>query len=784
MNIPTWGKTVIGLLAVVVGLMFGMYAAGFFFLVANKTNPFNAELTTIYQYWYYYQEDPSQTGRFRFAFAMGGLVATVMPFSIIVGLFRSGRALHGDARFANAKEIKKAGLNGNTGIFIGRAFGKFLILGGQLFAALAAPTRSGKGVAVVIPNLLMYGDSVVVSDVKMENFLITSGYRAKYGQEVYLFNPFAEDGKTHRWNPLSYINANPHYRVSDILAIGYVLYPQEGKDAFWNDQARNLFLGLVLYLVETPELPRTISEALRQSSGKGKPIKKYLNDLIAERDNSERPLSDACVEALLRFSSNSENTLASILGSFNAPLTIWANPIVDAATSGNDFWLTDLRKKRMTIYLGVTPDKLSQASLIMNLFFSQIINLNTKELPENNPELKYHALLLKDEFTAMGKVEIYQKAVSYMAGYNLRLLPIFQSISQLVSVYGENEARTLMTNHACQILFAPREQKDANEYSEMLGYMTEKSTSTSSNSKGVLGVSLSGNSRGESVSDQRRALLLPQELKELGTEKLIVSLENTKPILAEKVFYYNEPVFVDRLKEVSPSLAKIKGIPTREQLKAAITSGELAVPIPVLDLDLHMAKIETRVRFLTEADLAQDGEGAEGADDGFDLDALAHDFTDLPELDAANPSEEEVKEFVSSFFATLEDRTAPVDTDDADEGTDSFFSVPDGMREIVDEDGVVSHKPKKVVAAVAGSAPAVMDLSILDDGPFDNAYEPAGESASSAAEAWSESGEALDTMDLSALDDEPGALTASAFDRIESTDGSSEFDLSVLDKDY
>jgi type IV secretion system protein VirD4 len=703
MKFPTWGKVAIGMLAIAIGIVAGIYVAGFLFLAANKTNPLGTTFTTIYQYWYYYRDDPEQIGHFRFAFVVAGLVAVAMPFSVVVGLLRSTRALHGEARFANAKEVKKAGLMGDTGIIVGKAFGKFLVLGGQLFVALAAPTRSGKGVSIVIPNLLNYPDSVVVLDLKQENYDITSAYRKRYGQEVYLFNPFAEDGRTHRWNPLSYVPDNPHFHVSAILAVGYVLYPQDGKDAFFNDQARNLFLGLVLYLVETPELPRTISEALRQSSGKGKPLKKYLTDLMAERDDSERPLSDSCIEALLRFTSNSENTLASILASFNAPLTIWASPIVDAATSGNDFLLTDVRKKRMTIYVGITPDKLPEARLITNLFFSQLINLNTKELPSKNPALKYQCLVLLDEFTAPGPIEIIKTSVSYQAGYGLRLMPIFQSGSQVESTYGEKEARTLLTNHACQIIFPPREQKDANDYSEMLGYLTEKSTSTSMNNKGV-GLSLSGSSRGESVSDQKRALLLPQELKELGLEKEIVLLENTKPILAEKVRYYQEPVFIGRLKEVSVSLAKISGIPTRAQLEGAIEAGELAVPVPVIDLDLHVARVQSRTRFLTEEDVVEGEDGEES----FDLEALAHDFSDLPDVDDdENPSEESTAALVSAFFSKLEDRTAPEDEGDDLEG---MFEIAPGMVEHVDDDGVVTMVP------VAASAGALMDLSVLDSG--------------------------------------------------------------------
>lgn len=112
-------------------------------------------------------------------------------------------------------------------LVVGRWRGRYLRFAGQQFVLLAAPARSGKGVGIMIPNLLTYSDSVVVLDIKQENFRLTAGFRRAHGQAVYLFNPFAEDGRTHRYNPLSVI-ADGMFRVGDILAIGYVLYPAGG----------------------------------------------------------------------------------------------------------------------------------------------------------------------------------------------------------------------------------------------------------------------------------------------------------------------------------------------------------------------------------------------------------------------------------------------------------------------------------------------------------------------------------------------------------------------------
>ncbi|WP_042264286.1 type IV secretory system conjugative DNA transfer family protein [Paraburkholderia heleia] len=462
--------------------------------------------------------------------------------------------------------------------------GRYLRFTGQQFVLLAAPARSGKGVGIVVPNLLSYPDSVVVLDIKQENFNVTAGFRRAHGHDVYLFNPFAEDGCTHRYNPLSAISEGV-FRVGDILSIGYALYPVGGHDDFWKDQARNLFLGIVLLLCEwhdarragnpdVPDYPVTMGEVLRQSSGNGMPVKGCLQQAIVQ---NRRLISGTCVDALNRFLANDDKVLASILATFNAPLTIWANPIVDAATSANDFDLRDVRRRRMSVYVGITPDHLTEAALLVNLVFSQLVNLNTRQLPQDNPELKVQCLLLMDEFTSVGKIHIIARAVAYMAGYNLRLLSIMQSVSQLESVYGRADARTFVTNHAMQIIYAPREQKDANEYSEMLGTFTDRSRSVS-RSNAIFG-GRGGSS--ESFSEQRRPLLLPQELKELGRDKEIILLENTKPILAERICYWRDPVFTSRL--------------------------GAAPAVPAMDLVRFMAQVERRVRDVQPDDVDEAG---------------------------------------------------------------------------------------------------------------------------------------------------------------------------------
>ncbi|BBJ94995.1 type IV secretory system conjugative DNA transfer family protein [Xanthomonas campestris pv. campestris] len=490
--------------------------------------------------------------KIKLAGAIGFGVPLLAWIALLIPLFKpKAAALHGDARFASGSDLAKKDMlkPSPTGIVVGKHGGKVVRLPGQQFVILAAPTRSGKGVGIVIPNLLDYQGSVVVLDIKQENFDLTSGWRKSQGQEVFLFNPFAEDGRTHRWNPLSYISPDPAFRVSDLMSVAAMLYP-DGSDAqkFWVSQARNAFMAFTLYLFDSlddqikREHPKdtwmfpTLGMLYRVSSGDGSDLKGYLKKL-SQRDFLGRDAKTAFDNLL----SQAEETFASIMGTFKEPLNQFINPILDASTSDNDFLLTDVRKKKMSIYIGIQPNKLAESRLLINLLFSQLINLNTKELPQNNPALKHQCLLLMDEFTSIGRVDIIASAVSYMAGYNIRLLPIIQSMAQLDATYGKDVSRTIITNHALQIVYAPREQQDANDYSDMLGYTTVRKKNKSQTSGKQSSVSYS-------ETEQRRALMLPQELKAMGFDKEVFLYEGIpSPVLCEKIKYYEDAYFTKRL---------------------------------------------------------------------------------------------------------------------------------------------------------------------------------------------------------------------------------------------
>ena len=508
-------------------------------------------------------------------------VALLLPLALF--LKPSRRSLHGDARFASAREIRKAGLTGNRGIIVGKKGSGYLMFDGSQHVLLSAPTRSGKGVSVVIPNLLTWPESCVVLDIKRENWDITSGYRRKYGQRCYLFNPGASDGRTHRYNPLGYISEDPDKRIDDIQKIANMIFPDvQGTDPIWTATPRSLFLGVVLFLLESPGKPVTLGQVLRETltDGDGKD---YFDKAAKDRRDCGNGLSGACVRGLQSYTSiASENTRSGIMTSFRSRLELWMNPAIDAATSENDFDLRDLRKRKMSIFIGITPDNLERMAPLINLFFQQLVDLNTRELPSQNPDLKYTCLLLMDEFTSMGKVNILSKGISFIAGYGLRMMPIIQSPAQLTDVYGREAAETFRTNHALNIVFPPKasETESARDISEWLGYTTTKSASKSRNTE-----IFKRRNSSESVSDQRRALLLPQEITSLGEEAELIVLENVLPIQAKKVRYFADAKFMDRLKEISPSLSAIEGrLPNKKEMDDAMRAGELAAPVPQLSI--------------------------------------------------------------------------------------------------------------------------------------------------------------------------------------------------------
>jgi len=519
--------------------------AGVLFLWSMHADPRRATPLTLTQYGYYYGDRAEVRRRL---VGSSGIALFLLAASLAAVLLPRRPPLHGDARFASRAEIKAAGLLGDEGIILGKRGRRCLMLAGQQGVALAAPPRAGKGTGVVVPNALNWPGSLVCVDIKRENWSVTAGYRRQCGQACYLFDPFAEDGRTARWNPFSYVSKDPVRRLNDLQRIAEMLYPDPPNvDPFWTASARSLFLGIALYVFETPSLPATIGEVLRQGmASDDEGFGQHWKRLIAGRNSHEHPLSSECVRSLCDVIDLAPVTASSIRKTFTSRLDLWLNPILDRATAESDFDLRDLRKKPMSIYVGVNPDDLHRLRPVLNLFFQQAIGLQTRELPERNPELKYQVMMLLDEFTALGRIPIIAEAISYLPGYNVRVVLVIQTPAQLREVYGLHNSEVMLKSLAARIVFAPKDFADAREISDELGFQTVRVKTVS---KPVGGSFSRRGSRGrsENLSEQRRALLLPQEVKELGSERAIVFYEGCRPIRCRKIRYFTDKRFRKRL---------------------------------------------------------------------------------------------------------------------------------------------------------------------------------------------------------------------------------------------
>jgi type IV secretion system protein VirD4 len=610
----------------------GTWLSAASFVALNKqfgTIP-HVRLASLHKYWTKYGDDPVQHPRLVKSTAGGyGTTLALVPSAIVLSRMNKRRKLFGDARFADAQEIEAAGLLTGEGIIVGKWNGKYLTLPGQQYVWVAAPPRSGKGRGIAVTNLLNWGDSTIVFDVKAELYDTTSGIRAAYGQKVFRFAPFDPEFKTCRYNPLGYVSTDPLKRVAELREIARILYTTDTTKAsgdtgnFFADQATDLFMGLGLYLLETPELPRTFGQMLRQASGSGKPLQQMLADLINDRIKAKRPLSRECADALNRVLTSPANTFGGIKSTFTGPLTIFADPKVDAATSANDFDLRQVRRDLISIYLCIPQRNLTDARVLTTLLFTQAINLNTDKLPEQDASLKYQCLVLLDEFTVPGRIDVLAQTMGLLPGYNMRILIICQSEAQVAGLYGKETARAMRTAMALQVLFAPKEQEDAEAYSKMLGHYTERNISHSSGSSSGKG---GGNSnQGQNEAQASRPLMYPQELKLLGKNNQIIVLEGHRPILCQKAYWDKDPVL--KARKIAP--AKVRP----------------------MDMQLHLARVNQQVRALKPG---------EGVSELIPAERLAMPLDTLPPL-KASASAEERKRFVKGFWGAMDGE--PLDGD-------------------------------------------------------------------------------------------------------------------------
>ena len=458
--------------------------------------------------------------------------------------FKAPELIHGDAHWATPKEVKKMGLRSKSGVLLGMYKNELLVADGYQHVLLFAPTGSGKGVGFVIPNLLFWQDSVIVHDIKLENYEFTSGWRRNnMKQKVLLWNPADPDGVSHCYNPMDWISNKPGQMVDDVQKICNFLLP---KQEFWSNEARALLTGIMLYLVSSKEKLCTLGEVVRTLRNDD-----VVYNLAVVLDTLGKKIHPVAYMNIASYLQKPEKERGSVTSTANSSLELWANPLIDATTATSDFNLHEFKLSPHTLYVGLTPDNIDRLKPLMGMFYQQAAAFFTAHIPR--PEEKFGVLMMMDEFPTLGKMEQFLAGIAYFRGYRVRLFLIIQDTEQLKGMYEESGMNSFLSNATYRITFAANNIQTANLISQMIGNKT--ATQISFNRPKYL--DLNPGSRSLHLSDIQRALILPQEVIALPREEQIILIESQPPVRCQKIVYFQDKFFTSRL------MQKI-GIPKQE----------------------------------------------------------------------------------------------------------------------------------------------------------------------------------------------------------------------------
>jgi len=457
------------------------------------------------------------------------------------------RKLHGETSWATPRQIRRVGLRARHGIILGRDGRGILALGGQESVALYAPPRSGKTSGVAIPNAIAFGGSLVALDLRGEIHDATAGARAEGGQRVIRLEPYNEEGRTHRWNPLATVRRGTVDAYGDVERLSHqVIQDLPGQNNFFSKTARSGFTGVALMLSEDPDEALTLNAIARILVRPD--VKAYLPARLDERRRAGKPHSQACADACRAFVQAPAETFSNIVSTIQSDLGVFLNPRVAAMTAASDFDMRELRRSLHAVYLVVHDKDLDALRPLTSLFFQQLVDTMTAVRPgpgkDCDPLSRHQVLMICDEFVRLGKVPRLAHANSFVGGYDMRIIYILQDRRQPEEHYGISGAKVLLNSCGVEMLFHTKDQDIAREVSERLGYDTVAGTSeTKARAGGALASKAS-----ETVSDARRALLLPQEVTQLGEDEIILFRAGIPAVKAQRIKWWLDPAFAGAMR--------------------------------------------------------------------------------------------------------------------------------------------------------------------------------------------------------------------------------------------
>ena len=500
--------------------------------------------------------------------------------------------LHGSARRATDKDVKATGLlDSQQGVYVGgwcsegKDHVQYLRHNGPEHVLAFAPTRSGKGVGLVIPTLLAWSESAIIYDIKGENWARTAGFRHKAGHLCFKFSP-VEMNAGSRFNPLAEIRLFTPRDVSDAQNIANMIV-RTGEDSpqerYWQDAAASITTGMILHVCYEAALNGRIASPADLSNTftiPGQSFRDTLADILNfEHDpglahgwhmpHGERTATHPVVkEKAQEILDKEDKDFGGVLSTAKTALTLYSDPLVAQNTSASDFAIDDLvnHNRPVSLYLVVPPSDKIRLRPLIRLMFTMVVNRLTERMVFEGAEQKknrHRLLLLIDEFPSLNRMEVFADALSYMAGYGLKAYLITQDIRQIVDAYGNNES--IVSNCHVRIAFAPNQYETAELLSKMTGITTVPKASYSFSGSRFSPVMQHVNA---SVDHIERPLMTPDEVSRLAPARkegqglserivapgqMLIFVSGHFPILGTQILYFLDPVLRVRAELAAPS---------------------------------------------------------------------------------------------------------------------------------------------------------------------------------------------------------------------------------------
>ena len=495
----------------------------------------------VFVWWYWYDAYAPRVFMEGAIIAGAGGIASV-GVAIFLSVLRAREAsnvtTYGSARWGTEKDMRDAGLFVDDGVVLGRYQSRYLRHDGPEHVLCFAPTRSGKGVGLVVPSLLTWPGSAIVHDIKGENWQLTANYRSRFSR-VLLFDP--TDPTSAAYNPLLEVRRGDS-EVRDVQNVADILVDPEGlleRRNHWEKTSHSLLVGAILHVLYA-EADKTLAGVAAFLSDPKRPIESTLAAMMRTPHLGDHP-HPVVAQAARELLNKSENERSGVLSTAMSFLGLYRDPVVAKVTRRCDWRIDDLvtGDTPVTLYLVVPPSDISRTKPLVRLVLNQIGRRLTEDL---HAKRSHRMLLMLDEFPALGRLDFFESQLAFMAGYGIKAFLIAQSLNQIEKAYGQNNA--ILDNCHVRVAFATNDERTAKRVSDALGTATEMRAM-----KNYAGHRLSPWLGHLMVSRQEtaRPLLTPGEMMQLPPTDEIVLVSGAPPVRAEKARYYADPQFKARI---------------------------------------------------------------------------------------------------------------------------------------------------------------------------------------------------------------------------------------------